>query len=220
MAGLWRFIKRCLLGVSLLWMVIDVQASGPVDQVAQRLASKTPDQVANENGAFQTEIAALHKQNRKLAAKLQAMMPEDVYIVVDTNGARLFLKEGQQTLLSAVCSTRKGDTLVSPKGEVWVFKTPLGVRTVKRKKTDPVWTKPDWAFYEENEPIPRDRSKRIEEDVLGDYALDIGNDYMIHGTLYTRLLGQPVTHGCIRIGDDDLKAVYEAAKKGTKVYIF
>ncbi len=222
MAGFWRFIKRCMLGVALLWMAIDVQASDPVEQVAQRLASKAPDEIVNENGALQAEIAALQKQNRKLSGKLQALAPDETYIVVDTNGKpnRLFLKQGQRTLLDAVCSTGKGDTLSDGKGRVWVFKTPLGVRTVRLKKTDPKWTKPDWAFIEENEPIPRDRSKRIEEDVLGDYALDIGDDYMIHGTLYTRLLGQPVTHGCIRLGDDDLKAVYEAAPKGTKVYIF
>ncbi len=220
MAGFWWFIKRCLLGVSLLWMVINVQASDPVERVAQR--SKTPDQIADQNTMLQSEIVALHKQNRKLSAKLGALSPEEPYIVVDTNAKpnRLFLKEGQQTLLDAICSTGKGDTLRDDKGRMWVFKTPLGVRTVKLKKVDPIWTKPDWAFIEDNEPIPRDRNKRLEEDVLGDYALDIGDNYMIHGTIYTRLLGQPVTHGCIRMGDDDLKVVYEAAKKGTKVYIF
>jgi L,D-transpeptidase YbiS len=38
--------------------------------------------------------------------------------------------------------------------------------------------------------------------------------------LYTRLLGRSVTHGCIRVGDADLKAIYEAAAIGTKIYIF
>jgi len=61
----------------------------------------------------------------------------------------------------------------------------------------PSWVKPDWAFIEEGEDIPKNYYDRIEEGVLGDYALEIGNGYFIHGTLYTRLLGKSVTHGCI-----------------------
>lgn len=222
MAGLWWFIKRSMLGVALLWMTIDVQASNPVGQVEEILSRKLPEQVAEEHAALQHEVAALRKQNGKLRMKAQDLLPEEPYIVVDTNAKpnRIFLKEGPQTLLDAICSTGKGDTLRDDKGKVWIFRTPLGVRTVKRKKLDPIWTKPDWAFIEDNEPIPKDRNKRLEEGVLGDYALDIGDDYMIHGTIYTRLLGQPVTHGCIRLGDDDLKVIFDAAKKGTKVYIF
>ncbi|MDZ4383320.1 MAG: L,D-transpeptidase, partial [Thermodesulfovibrionia bacterium] len=59
-----------------------------------------------------------------------------------------------------------------------------------------------------------------EEGVLGDYALSLGNGYLIHGTLYTRLLGRNVTHGCIRVGDKDLKELYNTIPIGTKVIIF
>ena len=217
-----RFIKKSMIGIALLWMTIDVQASNPAGQIEQMLSRESPDQVADEYTAMQHEVALLRKQNGKLQKKAQELLPEEPYIVVDTNANpnRLFLKEGERILLDAVCSTGKGDTLRDDKGRVWIFKTPLGVRTVKRKKLEPIWTKPDWAFIEDNEPIPKDRSKRLEEGVLGDYALDIGDDYMIHGTIYTRLLGQPVTHGCIRVGDDDLKVIFDNAKKGTKVYIF
>jgi lipoprotein-anchoring transpeptidase ErfK/SrfK len=60
----------------------------------------------------------------------------------------------------------------------------------------------------------------MESGVLGDYALGFGEGFFIHGTLYTRLLGRSVTHGCVRVGDDDLKAIYEAASIGTKIFIF
>ncbi len=60
----------------------------------------------------------------------------------------------------------------------------------------------------------------MERGVLGDYALGFGNGYFIHGTLYTRLLGRNVTHGCIRVGDDDLKVVFNNAQIGTKIYIY
>jgi len=62
--------------------------------------------------------------------------------------------------------------------------------------------------------------ERIEKGVLGDYSLGFGNGYFIHGTLYTRLLGRNVTHGCIRVGDEDLRKVFTTAGIGTKIIIF
>ena len=49
-------------------------------------------------------------------------------------------------------------------------------------------------------PIPKNPADRLEYGSLGEYALYFGNGYMIHGTLYERLLGRPVSHGCIRVG--------------------
>jgi L,D-transpeptidase YbiS len=102
----------------------------------------------------------------------------------------------------------------------WVFDTPRGVFKVRNRRENPVWTKPDWAFVEEGLPIPRRRSDRVETGVLGEYALDLEDGYMIHGTLYERLLGRPVSHGCVRLGKDDLRAVWKAAPIGTPVYIY
>ena len=56
--------------------------------------------------------------------------------------------------------------------------------------------------------------------MLGDYKLDLVDGYMIHGTIYKRLMGMPVTHGCIRLYDEDLEAVYNTLSIGSKVYIF
>ncbi len=55
---------------------------------------------------------------------------------------------------------------------------------------------------------------------LGEWALDLGDGYMIHGTLYERLLGRNITHGCVRVGRDDLRVVAEAAVPGTQVFIY
>ncbi|MCK7510225.1 MAG: L,D-transpeptidase [Desulfobacterales bacterium] len=51
-------------------------------------------------------------------------------------------------------------------------------------------------------------------------ALYFGNGYMIHGTLYERLLGRAVSHGCIRVGRDDLRKVWANARIGTQIYIY
>ena len=83
----------------------------------------------------------------------------------------------------------------------WIFDTPRGVFRVRRKAADSVWTKPDWAFLEEERPVSNSWSDRIDRGALGKYALYFGNGFMIHGTLYQRYLGRNITHGCVRLGD-------------------
>jgi len=157
----------------------------------------------------------------KLEKQFAALQPKGNYIVVDVVEQKVWLRRGDQTLREAVCSAGTGAILRDPKsGKEWIFDTPRGVRKVKEKKKDPVWTKPDWAFVEEGEPLPRKWSERIDEATLGAYALYLGDGYMIHGTLYQRYLGRPVTHGCIRLGDDDLEAIYAASPVGTPVLLF
>jgi lipoprotein-anchoring transpeptidase ErfK/SrfK len=60
----------------------------------------------------------------------------------------------------------------------------------------------------------------VDNDSLGDYALGFGDGFFIHGTLYSRLLGRNVTHGCVRVGDKDLKDVFQVVPMGTKIYIY
>ena len=43
---------------------------------------------------------------------------------------------------------------------------------------------------------------------------------MIHGTLYEINLGKNITHGCIRLGREDLRRLYRAASLGTPIYVF
>jgi L,D-transpeptidase YbiS len=43
---------------------------------------------------------------------------------------------------------------------------------------------------------------------------------MIHGTIYKRFMGLNVTHGCVRLGDEDLEMVYNTMGVGSKVYIY
>ncbi len=171
-----------------------------------------------ENGKT---LNVLKARNRLMRQKLKGLSLKGVNLVVDTALNRLYLKDGDKTVMEAVVSCGSGNVLEEPSGaRVWVFDTPRGVYSVKSKATDPVWIKPDWAFIEEGEDIPKKLDDRLEPGVLGDYAMGFGNGYFIHGTLYTRLLGRNVTHGCVRVGDKDLKTVFQKATIGTKIVIF
>lgn len=156
-----------------------------------------------------------------LQAKLDRMVPKKPFLVVDSVHNRLYLWQERQVAHEALCSAGSGVVLTDgPTGRKWIFDTPRGRFTIRRKVKDPVWTKPDWAFIEEGLRPPRRTADRIERGVLGEYSMHLGDGYMIHGTLYERLLGRSVTHGCIRLGQDDLRRVWDAVEVGTPVYIF
>ena len=167
------------------------------------------------------EAARFAAERERLQAALRRRVPRGPWIVIDQTHNRLRLMRGDQTLIEAPCSAGSGMVLKEgAKGRVWVFDTPRGRFEVLSKTENPVWKKPDWAFVEEGEPIPKDPGERLEYGSLGEYALYFGNGYMIHGTLYERLLGRPVSHGCIRLGREPLRLVYRTAPLGTPVYIY
>jgi lipoprotein-anchoring transpeptidase ErfK/SrfK len=185
-----------------------------------------PAALSNDEGSDGQDLkqvtARLRSRERQLQARLKSAGPRGVYIVIDQTLNRLYLKKDEDILLEAACSAGSGMVLQEGGGKKrqWVFDTPRGSFEVLSRTENPVWRKPDWAFVEEGQPIPKNPADRLEYGSLGEYALYLGDGYMIHGTLYERLLGRAVSHGCVRVGRDDLRRVWAAAKIGTRVYIY
>lgn len=181
----------------------------------------------NTNDSAESDVKNdIDKKIADLQKKLDKQLPKTPFLVVNTTQNKFYLYSGKKLLREGMCSTGSYTLLVKSdekKGneQKWIFKTPKGIFRIREKKTAPVWKKPDWAFVEEGLPIPSpNHPSRFEYGTLGDYALSLGDGYMIHGTLYQRFLGMPVTHGCIRLGDADLEAVYKTLSSGAKVYIY
>jgi L,D-transpeptidase ErfK/SrfK len=173
-------------------------------------------------GSLEQEVTNLEQGVAKLKSKLEQMMPREPYVIVNRWENKLYLMSGKEMLREAVCSTGSYILLKDSRDErQWLFSTPRGMFRVINKLTTPIWHKPDWAFVEDGEPIPPENSPaRYERGVLGEYGLAFGNGYLIHGTLYQRMLGMPVTHGCIRVGDEDLRVVYKNLRVGSKIFIY
>ncbi|MBC7672421.1 MAG: L,D-transpeptidase [Polaromonas sp.] len=55
---------------------------------------------------------------------------------------------------------------------------------------------------------------------LGHFRLDLGDGYLLHGTPYAKSIGAAVTHGCVRLHDEDIEWLYDNVPVGTKVYIY
>ena len=63
------------------------------------------------------------------------------------------------------------------------------------------------------------RQREIPE-VLGTHKIDLGDGYLIHGTNQETTIGDAVSHGCVRMYNDDVAHLYDAVPAGTPVYIF
>lgn len=213
-------MRRLILATSavvlLLLLVVNAwTTNGPAPENLQ-----TVQQPAAQDKAG---LRALQTRYKTLTKQLSQFMPNQSYILVDTARNRLYVKHQEEVVLDAIASTGSGTILDKPgegSSQQWIFDTPRGEFLVKSKLTNPTWIKPDWAFVEEGLAVPQNSADRAEQGVLGDYALGFGKGYFIHGTLYTRLLGKNVTHGCIRLNDNDLKGVYKLARVGTPIMIF
>lgn len=210
---------RLLLAISavalLLLLVVGARITG-------RVAPESSQAIHQPTVQDKTDLRALQARYKALSKQLSQLMPSRPYILVDTARNRLYVKRQGEVVLEAIASTGSGTILDKPGdgNSRWIFDTPRGEFLVRSKITNPTWIRPDWAFIEEGLAVPQNTADRAEPGVLGDYALGFGKGYFIHGTLYTRLLGKNVTHGCIRLNDNDLKGVYKLARVGTPIMIF
>lgn len=140
-------------------------------------------------------------------------------VVVDLDANRLYFTRNRRVLWSAVVGTGTGLRLEHEKGE-WDFSTPNGTFQVQHKAEEPVWIAPDWYFIENKLPIPpQDSPKRRFPGGLGSAAVYIGAGLAIHGTDKPELLGQRVSHGCIRLSNRDALRLFHNVQVGTEVVI-
>jgi hypothetical protein len=63
------------------------------------------------------------------------------------------------------------------------------------------------------------RQRQVPE-VLGTHKLVLGDGYLIHGTNQETSIGDAVSHGCIRMYNDDVERLYGMVGVGTPVFIF
>jgi lipoprotein-anchoring transpeptidase ErfK/SrfK len=57
-------------------------------------------------------------------------------------------------------------------------------------------------------------------DVLGNHRLNLGDGYALHGTQNVSQLGRNVSHGCVRLHNDDIARLFAMANVGDEVVIY
>ncbi len=140
-------------------------------------------------------------------------------VLIDLDENRLYFKQGEMTLWSAPVGTGTGIRLITDSDD-WEFTTPTGRFQIQFKERDPVWIAPDWYFVENNLPVPdTNHPSRYMTGTLGVAAVYISPHVAIHGTNRPELIGQRVSHGCIRLENRYALRLYHNVQVGTEVII-
>ena len=67
---------------------------------------------------------------------------------------------------------------------------------------------------------PFGTNQRRYPEVLGTRRLNLGDGYALHGTNRPETVGQAVSHGCVRLRNEDVEWLYDQVAVGTPVYIY
>ena len=67
---------------------------------------------------------------------------------------------------------------------------------------------------------PLGTTQRRYEGVLGTHRLNMGDGYAMHGTNQPETVGRAVSHGCVRLRNEDIAKLYAMVPVGTPVYIY
>jgi len=237
------------------------------DSLAERMARARADVPASPWAARPTTADGTRVWRTATSAK-------GMRIVVSTESRALWLLRDSTVLFQAPVAVGMEEGFTY-RGRKYDFQTPLGRRRVQAKDTMPVWTPPDWHYYElalerglepvqlrKGQRITLGDSSRIEirgnevgrvnqhgnfwaftpgteiifdgkifippfgtrqrmiPEVLGTHKLVMGEGYLIHGTNQETSIGDAVSHGCVRMYNEDVAQLYEMVPVGTAVYIY
>ncbi|GAB4366488.1 MAG: hypothetical protein Kow00121_03920 [Elainellaceae cyanobacterium] len=170
----------------------------PASSAAERARAICQQQVwsdANQKSAQTVEAAAeLPPTTNSVAQETQ--------VVIKLGDRRVYVYQGDQVQASYPIAVGKAG-----------WETPTGSFRVFEMLQNPAWT----------HPITRERMQPGSDNPLGSrwigFWTDKYNKIGFHGTPDRDSVGQAVSHGCIRMYDEDVRALYEQVKLGTIVTV-
>jgi len=132
-----------------------------------------------------------------------------------------YVEEAIRRGLGIVRLTR-GEPLQGPGGQTLFVVGSEVVRRVKNGNPTPVpATEGKEIVFGGNLVIPPfGTSQRKYQGVLGTHRLNLGDGYALHGTNKPETIGRSVSHGCVRLRNEDIAWLYSNIPVGTPVYIY
>lgn len=185
--------------------ILDLRQTVPAIAAAM-LFALLPSQAAA--GLF--DFASPSQQRQSVAGRHLVAFPpgyEPGTILVQFSQRRLYLVLPQQRAISYPIGAPMGDARWS--GETYV----------SEKRVNPSWT-PTPEMRAENPDLPAYVPGGHPRNPLGVRAMYLGRSlYRIHGTDAPWTVGQDVSHGCIRMFNQDVADLYQRVPVGTRVVV-
>lgn len=132
----------------------------------------------------------------------KALASVSTRLVVDLSDKKVYSYWGKQQIASYLVA-------VGQPG----WETPTGTFKVIQKQLNPIW----------QQPITGELIPTGPDNPLGDRWISFWSDgehqIGFHGTNNEQLVGQPVSHGCLRMRNADIRQLYEQVDVGTPVIV-
>lgn len=93
------------------------------------------------------------------------------------------------------------------------WETPTGTFQVVKKIRNPVWVQPITQKH-----IPTGKDNPLGDRWIGFWS-DNRHEIGFHGTHDEKLVGQPISHGCLRMRNRDIHSLYDQVTIGTPVIV-
>ncbi|NJL47003.1 MAG: L,D-transpeptidase [Leptolyngbyaceae cyanobacterium SM2_5_2] len=160
---------------------------------------------SNPNGWLQKgrfEVTRLTRLQTLMTQAPDTLVTANTRIEIYLVQRRLVLYQNDQILLTAPVAVGQAE-----------WQTPVGQFTVQDMRTNPIWRHP--ITKEAVGPGPENPlgSRWIGFLVEGPYHIGI------HGTNQETLIGEAVSHGCVRMLERDIRSLYSHVKVGTPVVV-
>lgn len=132
-----------------------------------------------------------------------------------------YVEAAQRRQLELVRLVR-GLTIPLPDGSVIALSGGNVVQRYPNGREVPFEVKEGQEIQVENKLImpPLGAIQRRYVDVLGANRLYLGDGYGIHGTDVPSSIGRSVSHGCIRVRNEDIETLFRIVPLGTPVYVY
>lgn len=193
---------------------VEVRAEPPLRQAGPPLADEVPVlQMSTRLEPLAPPPARSGSDRRVesvLDAGLQAWLLSAHRVLVDAQARRLYLKRDNQEVVSYGIAVGTGRT-----------PTPQGEYKVEAIRHKPAWYPPasirrEYAAKGKELPLVVPPGKG---NPLGEYFVRLQNGIGIHGTNQPRSIGRAVSHGCIRMHDEDVKQLASELKTGDGIWV-
>ncbi|MBD2606923.1 L,D-transpeptidase [Scytonema hofmannii FACHB-248] len=202
-------LKLGLISISLLfWLQLRAIAETTVEQ---GVTEKTIISQLNSSPA-QPNLPSTSERMMRLLLRLKPLVQpipantseQNIHLLLVLKQRKLYVYQGDVLLTSYPVAIGK------PKWE-----TPTGKFKVLNMIENPAWENP---FVSKTEVVPPGLKNPLGERWIG-FWTDGKNEIGFHGTYKRDSVGKSISHGCVRLYNEDVRKLYEIVKIGTSVTV-
>ncbi len=162
----------------------------------------------------QLAIALLQRELR-----LKEVEENELHLAISLEDSTLALRHGAATLREVRIRVGADSVIRAPDGRTWRFVRALGERHLEARQTSPEYVVPEWIYIARGQPVPAEAERTIEGG-LGRYVLRLDDGTEIYSHPESGPLASGVKPASFLVAEDDMRAIFDAVKTDTPVYIY